>query len=89
MFQKLVLQVQEVAPVVLTFKVLPRCYGGGDQHAVRNAVQRRFSLNKKLTSMLKRMPGVRILNPDVRCRCVWHAFYRAYYQCSCPHVSLL
>ncbi|XP_075554439.1 uncharacterized protein LOC142587371 [Dermacentor variabilis] len=50
---------EEVAPLVLVFKLLPRCCDGD-----KDAVLRRRSLNKKLVAALKCIPGVRILNPD-------------------------
>lgn len=65
MFQRLVLQIkEEVAPVVLVFKVLPRVYKRGNEDDALHANLKRRSLNKKLTATLKRIPGVRILNTD-------------------------
>lgn len=55
---------RDVAPVVLAFKVLPRCLDSGDAYAERK-MKKRLLLNRKLTATFKRMPCLRILNPEV------------------------
>ncbi|XP_075529501.1 uncharacterized protein LOC142560956 [Dermacentor variabilis] len=54
---------RDVAPVVLVFKVLPRCLEGAD---AEQKMKKRRLLNRKLTATLKRMPCLRILNPEHR-----------------------
>ncbi|XP_075534071.1 uncharacterized protein LOC142567807 [Dermacentor variabilis] len=44
---------RDVAPVVLVFKVLPRCLEDAD---AEQKMQKRRLLNRKLTATLKRMP---------------------------------
>lgn len=82
--QELVQKIQqEVAPLVLVFKVLPRCYDRDN----KEAMLRRRSLNKKLVAKLKCNPGVRILNPDVSCLC--GMLYCLYSHRASPKVCLL
>ncbi|KAH7979515.1 hypothetical protein HPB49_009712 [Dermacentor silvarum] len=65
-YNALVVQLQrDVAPVVLAFKVLPRCLDSGDAYAERK-MKKRLLLNRKLTATFKRMPCLRILNPEHR-----------------------
>ncbi|KAL3192626.1 hypothetical protein MRX96_058848 [Rhipicephalus microplus] len=65
-FKKFVLQLQhDVAPIVLVFKVLPRCFNPEDADAERIKKKSRL-LNRKLTATLKRWPCVRILNAEHR-----------------------
>lgn len=63
--QDLVRQVQDrVASTVFVFKVLPRGYSDAGTANVYD--HRRRTLNRRLVATLKRLPGVHILNPEVR-----------------------
>ncbi|XP_077484989.1 uncharacterized protein LOC144095056 [Amblyomma americanum] len=61
----LVLLLQEnVASVVLVFKVLPRHFD--EPRKAQFEVRRRRQLNRRLSATLKRLSGVHILNPEHR-----------------------
>lgn len=63
--QELVLKIQqEVAPLVLVFKLLPRCCDRD-----KDAMLTLRSLNKKLAATLKCILWVHILNLDLRSLC--------------------
>ncbi|XP_077485637.1 uncharacterized protein LOC144096675 [Amblyomma americanum] len=64
-FQDLVLLLQEnVASVVLVFKVLPRHFD--EPRKAQFEDRRRRQLNRRLSATLKRLSGVHILNPEHR-----------------------
>ncbi|XP_075557010.1 uncharacterized protein LOC142589226 isoform X1 [Dermacentor variabilis] len=58
--------INEMAPVVLVFKELPRCVEHAD---AEQKMQNRRLLNRKLTATLKRMPCLRNLNPEDKRKC--------------------
>ncbi|KAH8009265.1 hypothetical protein HPB51_014234 [Rhipicephalus microplus] len=66
----IVLGEHDVAPIVLVFKVLPRCFNPEDADAERIKKKSRL-LNRKLTATLKRWPCVRILNAESKSLADW------------------
>ncbi|XP_070377086.1 uncharacterized protein [Dermacentor albipictus] len=56
--------IRSLSGSVLVFKVLPRCLEGAD---AEQKMKKRRLLNRKLTATLKRMPCLRILNPECAC----------------------